>query len=126
MSSCPSTQTYQTLTIPTFQPAPTITCYPVEQTRHVSTNPIIYFVNDIPHCCYPHQPDILMPVYMPTEMCWFPTEQQVIVSRECNVLGNIIDEVADVVGEAIKTEVDQAQNKIADEVKTRCFGLFKC
>jgi hypothetical protein len=121
MSICPSAQTIQT-----------VVHYPVQKThvemspQQISTHLMVYYVNDVPYYCYSHQPDILMPVYMPIDTNWFPqSEPQMVTSREYDAIGNIIDGMANVVGEVVKNEIDNLQDNITKDVKTCCFGIFK-
>lgn len=96
------------------------------QQPQFSNNPLVYFVNDVPHYCYPQQSDILYPVYMPSDM-WQPYEppMQFSVPNNQRFLGEIAETVMDAAGDALKQELNKAEQQVVDKVRTCCFGLFR-
>lgn len=103
---------------------------PDKDLPQISNSPLIYFVNDVPHYCYPHQSDILYPVYVPSDLWGYQGPQSELCQQfsvpNQRFIGEIAETVLDAAADAVKQELNKAEQQLANEVKTCCFRLCKC
>jgi hypothetical protein len=98
-----------------------------QQTPQISNNPLIYFVNDVPHYCYPQQSEILYPVYVPSAT-WPPCSPYYDQPRQFSVpnqrfLGEVVEAAFDASGNVLKQELNKIEQQVVNDVKSRCCGL---
>lgn len=114
---------------PSYYTLPTAMSCPLlpNNSQEISTYPVVptvYFVNDVPYCCYPEQPNILYPVYP----VYIPMQQGQPEHKE-RVLGDIVSAVGDV----IETKVNSLENYVnnmeqqtvnatQEKIKTSCLA----
>lgn len=124
-----TTYTHPTYVTISVQPVTEQSVPVFQAVQEASVSPLVYFVNNVPHYCYPQQPEILYPVYMPTDMCWMPPDttgmaQQFSVPNP-RFLGEIVEEAVDAVGDVFKNNINKAEQQAVDNVKSCCCGFFK-
>lgn len=94
--------------------------------QEISTSPSIYFLNNMPYCCYPHQPNILYPVYpvyIPFQEVCNENSPQRVLGEMVSAVGEVIENKMNSLENYVQSMEQQAVAQTQEKVKTTCFKL---
>lgn len=83
--------------------------------------PTVYFVNDVPYCCYPEQPHILYPVY-PVYMPQQLGQQERVLGDIVSAVGNVIETKVNSLEDYVNKIEQQTVNATQEKIKTSCLS----